>query len=112
MLGSAPLDFSMRLWFLLLAPLIFVAMSGAQSLQQKILTSIFVKSVDCSSFFDLLSPFTHLVCCSTRGPSWANNTNWNTGQNYCLWFGITCDDFGNVSKVHQLRNRPYQFFLL
>jgi hypothetical protein len=102
----------MRIWFLFLAPLIFVGMCGAQSLQQKTLTSMFVKSVHYSSFLIRVHLFTHLVFCSTGGQSWANNTNWNTGQNYCLWFGITCDAYGNVSKVYQLRNRPYQFFLL
>lgn len=29
----------------------------------------------------------------TDGPRWINNTNWNTTQPVCTWFGITCEGF-------------------
>jgi hypothetical protein len=43
MSGSVPLERPSHIWFLLLALFTLVGICGAQSLQQKILTSIYVK---------------------------------------------------------------------
>jgi hypothetical protein len=43
MVGSVPLERRSHIWFLLLALFTLVGICGAQSLQQEILTSIYVK---------------------------------------------------------------------
>ena len=40
---------------------------------------------------------------STNGPSWFNNTNWLEGDPCSnQWFGVTCNNFNNVSSVTHL----------
>ena len=86
----------MRMRFLLLLLLVLAATCGAQSVQQSTLTSLYAKCVALALFFILCSR----LFFSTRGPSWINNMNWVVAQNYCQWFGITCDAAGNVTKVN------------
>ncbi len=31
-----------------------------------------------------------------NGAAWKTSTNWGTGANYCNWFGIICNNAGNV----------------
>jgi hypothetical protein len=43
--------------------------------------------------------------CRTHGESWLINSNWIISQNYCEWFGVTCDAGGNITTV-----LSYSFF--
>jgi len=33
------------------------------------------------------------------GDDWVNNLNWKTAANPCTWFGITCNDLGQVTII-------------
>eukprot|EP00029_Vermamoeba_vermiformis_P005230 TRINITY_DN1754_c0_g4_i3.p1 TRINITY_DN1754_c0_g4~~TRINITY_DN1754_c0_g4_i3.p1 ORF type:complete len:766 (+),score=63.35 TRINITY_DN1754_c0_g4_i3:1-2298(+) len=46
---------------------------------------------------------------STNGPYWDNNTGWVTTDDFCLWYGITCQD-GIVTKIN-LSNNSVQGFI-
>lgn len=36
---------------------------------------------------------------STEGDSWKDNTKWGKSVSECYWFGIECNDSGNVTKL-------------
>jgi Leucine-rich repeat (LRR) protein len=36
---------------------------------------------------------------STNGDNWYNNTGWGTEASYCEWFGVTCDQNGQVKII-------------
>lgn len=40
---------------------------------------------------------------ATNGPKWKNNTNWNTSENVCDWYGVTVKD-GLVTSVRLSEN--------
>eukprot|EP00703_Trepomonas_sp_PC1_P000501 JAP96105.1 Cyst wall protein [Trepomonas sp. PC1] len=35
-----------------------------------------------------------------NGPNWTTKTNWGTGSNNCNWFGIICNNAGNVIALN------------
>ena len=37
---------------------------------------------------------------------WINRTKWNSSESHCIWFGVTCDDDGNVEALSVLFERP------
>lgn len=36
---------------------------------------------------------------STNGPNWRNNEGWGGGSPYCLWYGVECNESGDVLKL-------------
>ncbi len=94
----------MRLQFLLLSVLLFAAACSAQSSQQLALATLFAKyarslcQLPILSFIRIRPPLIAHVC-STHGESWTNNSYWIVSENYCNWFGVTCDAYGNITKV-------------
>jgi Leucine rich repeat N-terminal domain len=36
---------------------------------------------------------------SLNGTNWGDQTNWNSDEDHCTWFGIVCDD-GRVSEIN------------
>lgn len=41
---------------------------------------------------------------ATGGANWKNNTNWATDKHLSQWYGVTCDDNGNVVRINLERN--------
>jgi Leucine-rich repeat (LRR) protein len=41
---------------------------------------------------------------STNGQDWSNNKNWIITNDYCHWYGISCDINCNVSRISLVRN--------
>ena len=40
----------------------------------------------------------------TNGPAWKNNTNWNSSNSICTWYGITCNNSENVIDLNLSKN--------
>ena len=40
---------------------------------------------------------------STGGAHWTNRTNWLQGS-FCTWYGVHCDQAGNVAQLSLSRN--------
>jgi len=40
---------------------------------------------------------------STGGAHWTNRTNWLLGS-FCTWYGVHCDQAGNVAQLSLSRN--------
>jgi hypothetical protein len=45
----------------------------------------------------------HALFNSTDGPYWLNNTGWMTNDDFCSWYGITCEN-GTVTKIDLSNN--------
>ena len=41
---------------------------------------------------------------STNGPSWTNTWDFSSGQSYCMFHGITCDDSGQIAQINLRSN--------
>eukprot|EP00815_Leptocylindrus_aporus_P002739 CAMPEP_0116067398 /NCGR_PEP_ID=MMETSP0322-20121206/10981_1 /TAXON_ID=163516 /ORGANISM="Leptocylindrus danicus var. apora, Strain B651" /LENGTH=502 /DNA_ID=CAMNT_0003554189 /DNA_START=44 /DNA_END=1549 /DNA_ORIENTATION=- len=42
---------------------------------------------------------------STNGPSWLNTWDFSSGQSYCEFYGITCDDSDQITEINLRSNR-------
>lgn len=47
----------------------------------------------------------------TGGDYWLDSTGWKTSQDYCEWFGITCDEEGFIYQaiMSQERSLPNHY---
>lgn len=55
--------------------------------------------------------------CLLDGSSWKDDTNWSTNYTECDWYGISCDEKGNIKNVDLNANElsgnfPSEFGLL
>ena len=41
---------------------------------------------------------------STGGAHWTNRTNWLLQGSFCTWYGVHCDQAGNVAQLSLSRN--------
>jgi hypothetical protein len=42
---------------------------------------------------------------ATNGNAWTNNTAWLTDEDHCLWSGLTCNEFGHVTRLSLVSNK-------
>ena len=58
-------------------------------------------SIVCDCCTECYSDRVHLeaIYNATTGEYWTNRTNWTVTTSHCNWFGITCDDHGDVTRI-------------